>query len=140
MPIVSHKLGPGTLELGSGPLDVSIQVTSCKVTPSENVDTSDPVPVLSGDELAADEDVTFTYVLEGSFLQDLVAAGVVDWSWTNAGTEQAFVFVPNTAAGRQVSGTLKPVPLTIGGDEVKARMGSDFTWRIVGTPTFGAAV
>lgn len=138
MPIKSVVLGPGTLTLGTGPLDVSAQLTSCRVNPSENVTTGDAVKVLSGEELQADESVDFTYTLEGNLLQDLDAAGVVDWSWAEAGTEQEFTFVPNTAEGRQVSGILKPVPLAIGGDEVERRMASDFTWRCVGTPIFGA--
>lgn len=141
MPIQSDQLGPGTLELGDGPLDVSLQVTACKITPSENVTSTDPIKVLGGDQLAGSEDVSFTYVLEGTFLQDLLAAGVVDWSWSNAGTEQDFTFIPNDARARQVTGVVKPVPLTIGGDEVEAGpMTSDFTWRCVGTPVFGAVV
>lgn len=136
MPIQSDLLGPGTLTLGAGPLDISAQLTSCRVNTSENVTSTDAVKVLSGEELASDESVTFTYTLEGNLFQDLAAAGVVDWSWANKGTEQPFTFVPNTARARQVQGVLKPVPISIGGDEVEARMRSDFTWRIVGTPDF----
>lgn len=139
MPIVAHDLGPGTLILGSGPLDVTLQVTSCKVTTSENVQEFDDIKVLNHDTLDGGEDVTFSHVLTGTFLQDLVAGGVVAWSWTNAGTEQAFTFVPNTAAARQVQGVLKPVHLDIGGDEMAKKMDTPFTWRIVGTPDFEAA-
>lgn len=139
MPPTAIKLGPGQLELGSGPLEVNMQVLSCKVTPSENVTTTEGRKVLSGESTADTEDVDFSYVLEGSFLQDLAAAGVVAWSWDNKGTEQPFRFVPNDVAGRQVQGVLKPVPLSIGGDEVDGDMASDFTWRIVGTPDFEAA-
>lgn len=140
MPIKSHKLGPGLLTLGEGPLDVSAQLTGCRVDVAEEVESSDPVPVLSGEELAADETVRHNYTLTGSLLQDLAAAGVVDWSWINGGTEQAFSFVPESAAAREVSGILTPVPLSIGGDEVKARMSSEFTWRIKGRPDFGALI
>ncbi len=139
MPPTAIKLGPGQLELGAGPLEVNMQVLSCKVTPSENVTTTEGRKVLSGDSTEDTEDVEFTYVLEGSFLQDLAAGAVVDWSWTNKGTEQAFRFVPNDAAGRQVQGVCKPIPLSIGGDEVDGDMTSDFTWRIVGQPDFEAA-
>jgi len=140
MPISSRKLGPGQLELGAAPLEVNAQLTGCKVTPSETVNSTDAVKVLSGEQLDGDESATYSYVLEGSFLQDDPgAASVVDWSWTNAGTEQPFRFVPSDAGGREVSGTLTPVPLTIGGDEVDARMSSDFTWRIKGTPDMGVA-
>lgn len=136
MPINAHKLGPGTLELGAVPLEVAIQLTACKVTPSETVTSTDKIPVVSGDELPAEESADYSFVLEGSFLQDLSAvASVVDWSWANMGTEQPFTFTPNTAAGKTVDGILTPVPLTIGGDEADgAHMQSSFTWRIKGTP------
>lgn len=136
MPISSRKLGPGTLTLGAGALEVSSQLTACKLTPSESVESGDRTKVLSGEVLEADESTTYTFVLEGNFLQDDPGvASVVDWSWDNMGTEQPFTFTPSTAAGgREVSGTLVPVPLAIGGDEVETTMASDFTWRIKGTP------
>lgn len=138
--IKSDLLGPGTLTLGAGALEVSAQLTSCRVNISENVTEGDAIKVLSGERLEADETVDYSYTLEGNLLQDLAAAGVVDWSWINKGTEQAFTFVPNTARARQVAGVLKPVPISIGGDEVERRMTSDFTWRIVGEPDFEAVV
>lgn len=136
MPINTTKLGPGTLTLGAGAMEVNAQLTSAKVTPSESVESTDDIKVLSGEVLDGDESASYSYVLEGNFLQDLgAAAGVVAWSWDNAGTEQAFVFTPSTAAGVSVTGTLTPVPLAVGGDEVDAGpMASDFTWRIKGTP------
>lgn len=140
MPIKTTKLGPGTLTLGAGAMEVNAQLTSCKVTPSEAVETTDAIKVLSGETLDGDSSATYSFVLEGTFLQDLddAVAGVVDWSWTNMGTEQAFVFTPNTAAGIACTGILTPVPLSIGGDEVDAGpMASDFTWRIKGTPDLG---
>jgi len=138
MPISSRKLGPGQLELGATPLEVNAQLTGCKLTPSESVTTGDTIKVLSGEQLAGDEEATYTFVLEGTFLQDDPGvSSVVDWSWDNMGTEQPFRFVPSDAGTREVSGTLTPVPLTIGGDEVDARMTSDFTWRIKGTPDVG---
>jgi hypothetical protein len=138
MSISSRKLGPGQLELGAVPLEVNAQLTSCKVTPSESVTSGDAIKVLSGEQLDGDESATYNFVLEGTFLQDDPGvASVVDWSWDNMGTEQPFRFVPSDAGGREVSGTLTPVPLTIGGDEVDARMTSDFTWRIQGTPDMG---
>ena len=140
MPIVSDQLGPGTLTLGSGPLDVSLQVTSCKLVTSENVTRTEPVKVLGGEELPASESVSFSQTLGGSFLQDLSAAGVVQWSHDNAGTDQDFTFIPNTARGRMVTGTLSPVPLDFGGDEVEgAPMASDFTWRVTGDGTTAGA-
>ena len=139
MPINRTKLGPGTLTLGAGAMEVNAQLTSCAVVPAETVDTGDTIKVLSGETLAPDETATYAYTLEGTFLQDLGAvSSVVDWSWANKGTPQVFTFTPNTAAGTVVDGTLVPVPLRIGGDEVDATMTADFTWRIQGEPAYTA--
>lgn len=137
MVVNHHELGPGTLTLGTGPLAISAQVLSCKVVPTENVTTREARKVLSGEELPESSSQTYSATLQGTFLQDLAAvASVVAWSWTNRGTDQAVTFVPNTAAGAEVNGTVIPVPLQIGGDEVEADMEADFTWRFSEFPTY----
>lgn len=139
MAIKSRKLGPGSLVLGSGAMQVNAQLSACKITPSESVESGDPIKVLSGEVLEGDESTTYDFVLEGTFLQDYGdVASVVDWSWTQMGTEQDFTFIPNDAADRQYDGVLVPVPLTVGGDEVDTTSTSDFTWRIKGTPVASA--
>lgn len=139
MPINSRPLGPGTLTLGTGALAVESQLTACKVTPSETVETAERVKVLSGETKGGNSSPSYSFVLEGTFLQDDPGvSSVVDFSWDNMGELVPFVFVPSTAGTREVSGNLTPVPLTIGGDEVDgADMTSDFTWRIDGTPDRG---
>lgn len=140
MAIVSTKLGPGTLKLGTaGAEDVSCQVRACSVNPTENVESAEAIPVLCGEEIAAEESVSYSYTLSGTVLQDLTAAGMVDYTWTNAGEEVDFEFIPVTALARKVTGTVRLVPLTIGGEVSKTdRITSDFEWTIVGTPVFGA--
>jgi hypothetical protein len=138
MAIESYKVGPGSLTLGSGPLNVSAQVTAAQVVASENVEEEDDINVLSGEVLEGEDTATIDYVLTGTFLQDLAASGVVDYSWQNAGDEVAFIYIPNTVEDRQVSGTLRLVPLTIGGT-AKTRATADFEWAIIGTPVFAAA-
>jgi len=138
MPISSYKMGPGVFTIGTAPLDVSCQVTSLAVTPTENVTTEDAVHVLCGDTLPASDTVDYSFTVGGTVLQDLAAAGVVDYTWTHMGEEVPFSFIPNTAADREVSGTCRIVPLTIGGD-VSTRPTSDFTWAVIGTPVFAAA-
>lgn len=141
MPIVTNKLGPGSLTLGAGALEVSAQLTGCKIDAAEKVETSDAVRVLSGEVLAAEDDITFDFALSGTFLQDVGAvASVVSWSWVNRGTPQIFTFVPSTADGIGVIGVLYPTPLTIGGDEVNPAKSNtaDFTWRCQGTPDLDA--
>lgn len=149
MTIKTYDLGPGTLTLGAGALQVAAQLTSCRVEASENVASSDAVPVLSGEELAGSERITFTYTLAGNLFQTLDTGEVVAWSWTNKGTAQAFAFVPSTAEAASVEGFTYPVPITIGGD-VTGTAGnrgdkprSDFSWRCKNgddEPVFTAAV
>lgn len=140
MPIQSYKMGPGLLKLGAaGVLDVSCQVTALTISASENVDETDPVPVLCGEELPGDTTVTYTWAMAGTLLQDLTALGVVDWSWTNKGATMAFLFVPNTVAARKVSGSIRVAPIAIGG-EAKTRPTSDIEWTILGTPVFASGI
>lgn len=125
----SFKMGPGTVKLGpAGVQNISIQVTSFTVTFAESVETTPAVPVLTGDELPAEETPTVTWAVSGNIIQDLEAAGVVAYSWTNSKAELALEFIPNTVAARKVTGTIVMVPINLGGDS-KARPQSDFTWR-----------
>lgn len=134
MAIQSYKLGPGTLKLGAaGVMDVSCQITSGKVEASEKVTTQEALDVLCGEQLAAEDNVSLEWTLSFNLLQDIAAAGSVAWSWTNASTEQAFEFIPNTVGARKVTGTVRVIPITIGGD-VKTRPRSDATWKVIGTP------
>lgn len=143
MTVKSYKLTAGTLLFGTAPLDVSAQTTKITIKAAENVATIEAVPVLTGGELPAEDDVIYTWAMEATLLQDLDVAGVIEWSWNNKGTWQPFVFIPSNAADRGVSGECRPVPLDIGGD-VKTRPTSDLTWVVRGSstvtdPTFGVA-
>lgn len=135
MPITANDLGPGTLTLGSGPLDVSSQLTGATITPAESVSTTDAVKVLSGETLGGSDSATYSYVFAGSFLQDNEVGGVVAFTWANEGEEVPFTYTPNTDNGTEVTGIVVIVPLAIGADEVDAGpMASDFSWRCVGKP------
>lgn len=125
----SYKMGPGTVKLGVGGVqNISIQVTSFTVQFAESVETQAAVPVITGDELPAEETPTVTWSVAGNVIQDLAAAGVVAYSWTNAKAELDLEFIPSTAAARKVTGTIVMVPINLGGD-AKTRPQSDFTWR-----------
>jgi hypothetical protein len=138
MPIKSYKLN-GSLTLGTTPLDVSCQVTACSVNPTENVTTDDAIHVLCGDVLPSSDTVDYTYTLSGTMLQDLSTGGVVDYTWDNAGQEVPFNFTPDDTGADLVTGTVRVIPLVIGGD-VPSRPTSDFEWVIIGTPTFTPSV
>lgn len=140
MTILSYKLGPGTLTLGAVPLDVSAQVTAVAVEPEESVESTDAIDVLSGEQLAAEEDASYKYKLTATFLQDTLATtGLIDYTWANAGATVAFVFVPNSTLTQKITGNLRVIPLKIGGD-VKKRNTSDWSVSIIGTPDLVAIV
>ncbi len=132
------KLGPGTLIIGetATSLDMSCQLSAAKV--EWDKDKEDDTPVLCGESIAGG--VEYTAKLTGTVLLDLSPTGMVDFTWTNKGTQMPFVFVPNTVEGTQVSGDLIVDPLDVGGDEVKKNMTVDFEWDCVGEPVFGAVV
>lgn len=148
MPIESYKLGPGTLTLDDGsPFDLSLQVTGCKIVPSENVQTADAVKVLGVDvatgrpaELAAEDSASYTYAISGQVLQDISATGIVQWTWDNEGATVDFTFVPSTAEAVQATGQCRVVPLQFGGDEVDRRPTADFEWKCPAKPVLGPVV
>ena len=83
---------------------------------------------------------TYSSVLTASIFSDLgTTPGIVEYSWTNKGTTQAFKFRPSTVSGvKQVTGNLIVDPISVGGDEVGQNMTSDLEWAIVGTPVLSA--
>jgi hypothetical protein len=80
---------------------------------------------------------TYTATLTATIFNDLgTTPGIVEYSWTNRGTQQPFVFQPSTVTGvKQVVGNLTIDPISVGGDEVGQNMTSDIEWEIVGIPT-----
>lgn len=135
MPVNSYKMGPGVLSIGG--TDFSAQVRSCTVQVTENVKTTEAIDVLSGDQIPEEEEATYKYALQVTFLLDLAALGIVDYTWDNVGTSKAVTFTPNTAQGADVSGDIRIVPLNVGGDP-KARMEQQVTFQFIGTPTYAA--
>lgn len=136
-PPKTYKLGPGTLTIGEvgTAVDYAAQVTGCTVTWDK--EKEDDIPVLSGGALTGD--TTYTATLAGNVFQDLDSAtpGLVEFTWDNKGTEVPVTFVPATAAGMEVTGTVIVDPLDVGGEEAKSRPRSDFEWAFVGEPVLG---
>jgi hypothetical protein len=130
------KLGPGTLKVGATgtEIDVSCNLVGGRV--KSNVDEGDSVTYLCGNTDPGA--LTFTHEFTGTLNTDVAAgaASLIALSWSAKGTEQAFVFVPNTADGSECSGTLLITPLDFGADAFGDRLNSEFTWPIVGDPVF----
>jgi hypothetical protein len=133
MPAKVTKLGPGKLTVGTIPTDFTCQVTAARVEWS--VDAEDAILTLCGDSVPGARN--YSAALTASIFNDLgTTVGIVEFSWTNRGTQQAFVFQPSTVTGvKQVVGNLIIDPISVGGDEVGQNMTSDLEWEIVGIPT-----
>lgn len=141
MAISSYMAGPGTLILDPGGDDLNLesQVKSFRIAASEKVKTTDPQPMLSGEDLETPDQVSLEWQATGKLLQDsLGAAGMVAYSWEHAMEEVSFAYVPNTATDRGVTGTLRLVPISVGGD-MGTLPDSDVTWKVIGTPVLGDA-
>lgn len=139
MPIKSYTLGDGSLVFDDGtPFDVSLQVTGCRITPSESVQAGDSVKVLGGGELAGEEIASYTYTLSGNLIQDISLAGVVEWTWDHEGEWVPFTFIPSDLEARQWDGECRIVPLEVGGSDVGQRPRSDFEYRIKAKPVASA--
>lgn len=136
MAVKTTRVGAGTLTLGDTAdlQTLASQVLSCAVEPE--ADTEDPTEVLSGEFVEGA--YTESYNLTGEFFQDLdTAAGVTEYTWEKSGQVVPFVFVPNTAKGKQVSGNVQIVATKIGGD-VGENGTAEFEFRCIGKPTIGA--
>ena len=135
--MATTRFGPGTVTLGSAPLDISCQVLSGGIVNSHS--ESDPVQVLGDCEIPGQ--VTTVTNLELSILADPVEDGVTAWSWANHGTEQAFEYTPNIADGATFTGTVLITRLDFRADERGGLLTSDAAWRCVGNPvpTFASA-
>jgi hypothetical protein len=126
-----RKLGPGTLTVGAvgSPLDFSGRCTAVKVTWKEG--KADDVEVLDGSTIAGERN--FDATLEATVYQDdLVAGGLIDYSWVQKGTQVPFTFTPY-AGGRSITGQLIVDPLDVGGDVAKKNT-TDLKWACVGEP------
>lgn len=136
MAIKRYKMGPGTLQIDG--TDYSAQVRACRVAFSTNTTTTEETPVLSGEKIDGSASSSSTAALTANLVQDLDAAGMVEWSWLNSGQEVPVTFIPSTAKGREVTGTIVVAPIDLGGDVEDDRPSSDVSWPFVGMPVLGA--
>jgi hypothetical protein len=128
---VSYKL-VGSLVFGEvGSLqDVSARCTAVRIVP--DVEEGDSMPTLDGGSILGED--TESASLTATLVQDIAAGGFTEWSWTNAGEEVPFEFIPVT--GRTITGTVKVRRVEIGGD-VQQKNTVDIEWPCVGMPTLG---
>lgn len=135
MAVNTITVGAGSLTIGATTalVNFSGQVTACRLVPS--VDQGDNIAVLSGESVAGDR--TESWTLEGTVLQDFgTASGTTEKLFTMRGQTHVFEFIPNTAKGKKITGSLVVEAIEIGGD-VNTKPTSDFTFTIVGAPVIG---
>jgi hypothetical protein len=129
-------LGPGTLTIGATgtEIDVSCLVNGARITPTKN--EGDETQKLCGTKVPGS--ITYTAKLSGNvdIDPDAGAAGLFALSWAQPGSEQDFVFVPNTAEGTSAAGTLIIDPLDFGADKYGDTLTSDFEFTISGDVTY----
>lgn len=132
---MATKLGPGVLTIGETgtPLDVSCLVNNAVI--SSDKDQGDSTTKLCGTVVPGA--VSYTFTLSGNFDVDVeLDDGLFALSQTEPGSQQPFVFTPNTEVGTTATGTLIIDPLDFGGDTMGDPMTSDFEFAILGQPTY----
>lgn len=130
MPITESRLKAGTLTLDATPF--ATQATNVRLEP-ETEEVGEPVETLSGDEITADDETSWSLVIGA--VQDFDdAAGFVAFATDNAGQVVTFDWAPSGAAGTSYTGSVRVRPVTIGGD-VNVRLTTEATWPLEGAPT-----
>lgn len=136
MAVNAITVGAGSLTIGAAASLVTFsgQTTSARLVPS--VDQGDQILVLSGESVAGDR--TESWTLEGTFLQDFGAtASTWEKLFELRGQTHVFEYIPSTAAGKKITGSLIVEAVELGGD-VGTKPTSDFEFALVGAPVIGA--
>ena len=122
-----RTLGPGVLKSLDKALtrDFSADVTKVMLNPSNSSD--DPVNFLDGSQ---EINVTSTWNLEATVMDDYTNGGINNWCLMNAGKKIRMQFVPSketNVMAYEFDATI--MPIGIGGD-VKAKNTQDISWPI----------
>lgn len=135
MPIIQSKLKNGTLTIGG--TSFATQASNVTLTPDTSED-GDTLEVLSGDTILPEERTAWTLNL--GLIQDFTSpAGLIQYSYDNAGDVVAFSWKPDGADAFTVTGSVKVRPIELGGD-VGARLTTSAEWPCQGTPVFANPV
>lgn len=136
MPITESRLKAGTLTLDA--IAFATQATNVRLVPSTD-EAGDPLETLSGDTITAEDQTTWSLVIEA--VQDFDnAAGFVNFALSNANELVPYVWTPNdptgdaVGAGVSYNGTVRVRPVEIGGD-VNARLTTSAEWPCTAPPT-----
>lgn len=128
------KLGPGTVTVGTVPLDFSAECKGAKIIHNYE-EIGEATTYLDGHTHSASEVRADAF---GAQLDnDLGAAGLYAFLYTNDLTEQPLTYTPNTDEGAIWAGTVKlKLPDEIGADEFGSPIASEVEWPAAGKFTF----
>ena len=136
------QFGPGTLKIGAtaAEIDVSCLVNGAVIAAEK--DAGDDRTALCG--TVRPGQVKYTWTLSGNMDIDAEDPdGIFMLSQTDYGTQQPFIFTPNTAGQVTATGILVLDPLDFGDgddDAFGSPMTSDFEFALVGEPTYSPTI
>lgn len=136
MPIIDSRLKSGTLTIDA--ISFATQATNVRLVPSTD-EVGDPLEVLSGETVTAEDETSWSLVIEA--VQDFDdPAGFVNFAMSNAGDVVPYVWQPNSPTGDALgmgvsyNGTVRVRPVEIGGD-VNTRLTTGAEWPCQQAPT-----
>jgi len=129
--VTTHTvLGPGTVTIGVTPMDFSAECKGAKILHNYE-DVGEATTYLDGHTHGQAQSRTDGF--GASLDNDLSAAGLYAYLYTNDLTEQPLTYTPNTAAGASWTGTVKlTLPDEIGADEFGTPIASEVEWASPG--------
>jgi len=136
MPFTDTRLGPGTLKLGpsASGQEYGFQVSALTLTPAFS--TTDGTPTLAVPDPPPESKTDYT--LDGSAINDFTdPAGLQRFCFDNDGAEMEFEWIPVTTAGTTLTGSVQLAAFPMGG-KVGEQLVTDFSWAVIGKPTWGA--
>lgn len=128
------RLGPGTLKLGptASGVEYGFQVSALALTPAFS--TTDGTPTLAVPEPAPESKTDYT--LDGSAINDFTdPTGLQRFCYDNDNSEMEFEWIPITANGTTLTGTVQLHAFPMGG-KVGEQLVTDFSWACIGKPAF----
>lgn len=139
MPFQDDRLGPGTLTIGTVPVEYGFQVSALTLTPSVNENAGTPTLAVP----APAPEVTTDYTLDGDAINDFQAVtGLQRYAYDHDGETVAFVWTPKSDAPTPATCTgevqMRAFPM---GGKVGEQLVTSFSWPTVGKPVWagGAA-
>jgi hypothetical protein len=136
------KFGPGTLKIGATAEEIDISCLISGAVISSDKDEGDSRTALCGTVRAGS--TTYSWTLAGNMdIDPEDPDGIFMLSQTAYGTEQPFVFTPNTAGAVTATGVLILDPLDFGdGDDdgFGTEMTSDFEFTLIGAPVYSPTI